>query len=197
MDKVAQNTFSDGLVLDTNPLVTPDTALTNCLNGTIITFNNNEYVLQNDIGNSCIKLKGADGTLKEVKLKPGFIPIGVKEFNGVLYIVSYNPNAKEGEPNEEIGSFPSPAYDGINTQTSNDHFSKGLDQETISGELFEDVVLNRGNPVTVKFTTQDNTGLSDTTNVNYLNSSLISPQHRLEEFKVYEVTPTSKTDITN
>ena len=48
MNKVAVNTFSDGLITDLNPLSTPNTVLTNCLNGTIITYNGNEFTLQND-----------------------------------------------------------------------------------------------------------------------------------------------------
>ena len=36
------NTFADGLIMDLNPVVTPNSALTNCLNGTIVTFNGNE-----------------------------------------------------------------------------------------------------------------------------------------------------------
>jgi hypothetical protein len=31
--------------MDLNPILTPNTALTNCLNGTIVTFNGNENVL--------------------------------------------------------------------------------------------------------------------------------------------------------
>jgi len=42
MTKVATNKFTDGLTMDTNPLVTMDTSLSNCLNGTIITFDGNE-----------------------------------------------------------------------------------------------------------------------------------------------------------
>ena len=48
MDKVAKNTFSGGILTDYNNLVTPNTFMTNCLNGTNITFNGNELVLQND-----------------------------------------------------------------------------------------------------------------------------------------------------
>ena len=48
MDKIAQNSFNDGISLDNNPLVSPTTTMTNCLNGTYITSSGNEYVLQND-----------------------------------------------------------------------------------------------------------------------------------------------------
>ena len=51
MNKAAVNTFSDGLITDLAPLSTPKTVLTDCLNGTIITYNGNEFSLQNDMGN--------------------------------------------------------------------------------------------------------------------------------------------------
>ena len=41
----AINTFNKGMVMDLHPLVTPNDTLTNCLNGTLITFNGNENVL--------------------------------------------------------------------------------------------------------------------------------------------------------
>ena len=89
------NTFSEGLIKDLNPINTPNTALTDCVNGTIITYDGNEYSLQNDKGNY---------GLKHCKLSPNNIPVGIKEYGDILYIVSYNPL------NEyvEIGSYPSP-----------------------------------------------------------------------------------------
>lgn len=89
------NTFSDGLNMDLHPLTTPNTILTDCINGTMITYNDNEFVLQNERGNS--KIDNAN-------LSPGFIPVGMKEHNGILYIVSHNPQTKK----TEIGTFPSP-----------------------------------------------------------------------------------------
>lgn len=80
--------------MDLHPLTTPDNILTDCVNGTILTQNGNEYILQNDSGN--IKLKSSE-------LSPGYLPIGMKEYNGILYIVSYNPL----EDKSEIGSYPS------------------------------------------------------------------------------------------
>ena len=89
------NTFSEGLIKDLNPINTPNTALTDCVNGTIITYDGNEYSLQNDKGNY---------GLEHCKLSPNYIPVGIKEYGDILYIVSYNPL------NEyvEIGSYPSP-----------------------------------------------------------------------------------------
>lgn len=89
------NTWEEGLVMDLNPLSTPNSVLTDCLNGTLITYNGNEFSLQNDQGNY---------KLKHCKLKPNYIPVGLKEHGDILYIVSYNPLDKT----VEIGSYPSP-----------------------------------------------------------------------------------------
>ena len=89
------NTFSEGLIKDLNPINTPNTALTDCVNGTIITYDGNEYSLQNDKGNY---------SLKNCKLSPNYIPVGIKEYGDILYIVSYNPL----DESVEIGSYPSP-----------------------------------------------------------------------------------------
>lgn len=95
MRKETINEFTEGLLSDLNPINTPKTVLTDNLNGTIITYNGNEFSLQNDMGNL---------PLKFCKLNPNFIPVGLKEYSDILYIVSYNPL----NDNVEIGSYPSP-----------------------------------------------------------------------------------------
>ena len=95
MKKNSVNTFTEGLICDLDPINVPNNVLTDCLNGTIITYDGNEYSLQNDKGNY---------PLTDCKLKENFIPVGIKEYNGILYIVSMNPLTGE----EEIGSYPSP-----------------------------------------------------------------------------------------
>ena len=89
MRQSANNSFKDGMNLDLHPLVTPDSVLTDNLNGTFITYDGNEFCLQNDRGNKYVD-----------SLSPGFTPIGAKEFNGVIYIVSTN------NENTEIGIYP-------------------------------------------------------------------------------------------
>ena len=91
----AVNTFTDGMISDLNPINTPNTVLTDCLNGTLITYDGNEYSLQNDKGNY---------PLKDCKLPANYIPVGIKEYANILYIVSYNPITKH----VQIGSYPSP-----------------------------------------------------------------------------------------
>lgn len=104
------NTFQDGLIMDLNPLLTPNTALTNCLNGTIVTFNGNENVLQNDMGN---------GRVETAYLPEGYVPVGTAELGGIIYIVSYNPLKDKCQ----IGCFPSPerniTSDEIKSNTNN------------------------------------------------------------------------------
>ena len=90
MKQTTVNEFKDGLNLDLHPLVTPKTVLTDNINGTFITYNGNEFCLQNDRGNKWV-----------ANLTDGYTPIGIKEHNGILYIVSVNGNKTE------IGTFPS------------------------------------------------------------------------------------------
>ena len=99
MKQQTVNEFKDGLNLDLHPLVTPKTVLTDNINGTFITYNGNEFCLQNDRGNK-----------KVAELTPGYTPIGVKEHNGILYIISVKNNSDDPEHPSwvtEIGTFPS------------------------------------------------------------------------------------------
>ena len=95
MNKVAVNTFSDGLITDLNPLSTPNTVLTDCLNGTIITYNGNEFTLQNDLGN--VKMEN-------IFFPTGYVPVGMEEYGGIIYVALFSPSTNKCE----IGSFPSP-----------------------------------------------------------------------------------------
>ena len=83
------NTFTDGLILDYHPLTAKNTALTNALNATLVTSRGNEMVLQNDLGNQKIKYT-VNGEEKFVQLPEGYIPIGIKEYHGIIYICSVN-----------------------------------------------------------------------------------------------------------
>lgn len=85
MKKESVNTFNEGLNYDLNPITTPNNVLVDNVNGTFITFNGDELALQNDAGNTKILIPG---TSDYVQLSEGFYPLGVKEYGGVLYIVS-------------------------------------------------------------------------------------------------------------
>lgn len=93
--EVAGNTFQDGLQMDMNDFSKSNSTLASCLNGTLVTFNGNEYVLQNDLGN---------GRVETAYLPENYVPLGTASYGGIIYIVSYNPKDNKCQ----IGSFPSP-----------------------------------------------------------------------------------------
>lgn len=109
------------MVKDLNPLTTPNSVLTDALNATLITFNGNEFILQNDMGN---------GIVERAKLSPGFIPMGIKQYGGIIYVASYNPETLECE----VGSFPSPERDI--TGSNKIEFQTGLRDGNFSTDQF-------------------------------------------------------------
>lgn len=108
------NVFTEGLNTDLHPLTTPNNILTDCINGTVITYNGNEFILQNDMGNY---------KLEKAKLPSDYIPVGVKEYGGIIYIVSYNPIDKLCQ----IGSYPSPQTLFDNTDNVEGQHYYGID----------------------------------------------------------------------
>jgi len=83
MRQEAVNTFEGGVNYDLNPLTTPANILTDAINSGFITFNGDELALQTDAGNTTIKYLETD-----VHLTQAFYPLGIKEYGGVLYIIS-------------------------------------------------------------------------------------------------------------
>ena len=145
MDKLAQNSFSNGLALDNSPFVQVNSTLKNCLNGTILTFKGNEYVLQNDLGNGKVGLKDKEGNIEYV-------------------IVSKNP--KTGQ--EEIGSFPSPEYDTpLNTITLTDSNTINYNSD-YTEKIFKTTAINVGD--VINFSYQSNSSSSPTINIWDLNN---------------------------
>ena len=118
MRKESSNQFTEGMVCDLNPINTPNTVLTDALNATVITYDGNEYSLQNDMGNY---------QLRNCRLKPNYIPVGLKEYGDILYVVSYNPLDKH----VEIGSYPSPR----NVESSSEDGGEGLEVTSIIGSF--------------------------------------------------------------
>lgn len=95
MRKETVNTFNKGLNTDVTPINASTEMLTDCVNGTLLTYNGNEYTLQNDMGNY---------KLAHSKLPDNYMPVGTTEYGDILYIVAYNPLDKT----VQVGSFPSP-----------------------------------------------------------------------------------------
>lgn len=91
----ANNTWNKGLQMDTHPMMQGNDSMTDCLNGTLISMNGNEVILQNDMGNRRID---------HAFLPSGYEPVGIKEHGGIIYVASYNPITNKSQ----IGSFPSP-----------------------------------------------------------------------------------------
>lgn len=201
MRKITQNTFNQGLKMDLNPLTTPNDILTDCLNGTIITYNGNEFVLQNDMGNCKVDT---------ARLKPGFIPMGMKEYGGIIYVVSYNPVNGLGE----FGCFPSPQRDfsttdyaelgPVNFRTNEFVLETNTTTETSTKyagklsqpELFE---LHPGDLYVIVYTIHEpnapDSGLSTDLNTTSKMNNYISkdPANRkLFRLKFYKITNTNK-----
>ena len=122
------NTFTGGMQKDLHPMITPPNVLTDALNATIVTMNGNENVLQNDMGNARIE---------SAYLPSGYVPIGMKEHGGIVYIAAYNPITKKGQ----VGSFPSPErnidkQEVANTQINLMEIFKQKDQDTFELNTF-------------------------------------------------------------
>lgn len=152
--QIQTNIFTGGLNTDLHPLTTPNNILTDCINGTIITYNGNEFILQNDMGNYKLNLSS---------LKNNYIPIGIKEYNGIIYVVSYNPVDKL----TEIGSFPFPkrTYNSDNTGTK-EYTDLEIEEYSRYTELVKkevvvlyssskDFILNPGDSYYVQFPEQE------------------------------------------
>ena len=108
------------MMLDLAPLSTQQNQLTDALNATFLTYNGNEGILQNDMGNT--KIQDAN-TGNIMGLREGFVPIGMKEHGGVLYIASVN---KEGEG--EIGTIPSPIIRDFLKEKESIDYSNSINQ---------------------------------------------------------------------
>ena len=120
----AKNSFQEGLILDISPENMSATSMSSALNATLLTFNGNEMVLQNDMGN---------GRVETAFLPEGYVPVGTCEFGDIIYIVSYNPLINKSQ----IGCFPSPERN-ISTEELG-----GLGQSLQSSDF---QVMNGDNP---------------------------------------------------
>ena len=128
--KSTTNVFQEGLRTDLHPLSTGQQYLTDALNATMITYNGNEMMLQNDMGNTRIQ-DSATGNI--MSLSPGFIPVGMKEHGGIMYIASVN---KDGQG--EIGTIPSPIIRDIYKDKVSFRFQDG-----------QAIPVNTGDPVQI------------------------------------------------
>lgn len=178
MKKETINTFEGGLMKDLHPLTTPKNVLTDALNATYITYNGNEYILQNDMGN--VKIKNA-------LLKAGYVPVGMKEHGGIVYVAAYNPKTGKGQ----VGSFPSPKqlWEGenwtvnspaaiINNPTINVNFYSGnfIVNEILKTEIFstsgDPRIFHPGDKFIIGITQAVYTSLSTAIDADYMDIQL-------------------------
>lgn len=183
----AINEFSKGLLMDVNPISTPNNVLTDCLNGTIITYNGNEWSLQNDAGNY---------TLDGCELPNGFIPIGVKAYGDILYIVSYNQSSNLSQ----IGTFPSPSYIGktgdiVQSYTPLQNFKK-TDSETY-GDFTTNLNFDLRHPVDIEIQPSYDGSVNLILNDNKNTPMLINSGFAVRENGKYEIIDRNQYEQTN
>ena len=105
--------------MDLNPISQPNNSLSDCLNGTIITYDGNEFNLQNDFGNY---------SLKNCSLQQDFVPVGMKSYGDIIYIASCSKDGKLCE----LGTYPSPKYpnlDELDYNIGNQAYAENLELE--------------------------------------------------------------------
>jgi hypothetical protein len=105
MEKRATNTFVGGLVTDRHPLTSQNSELVEAQNIDLVSVGEGyQLILQKREGNEEL-LYGIQAPTG-AGLPEGLIPLVVKEFNNLAYIISVDPETGKGE----IGTFPSPDY---------------------------------------------------------------------------------------
>ena len=165
----ATNTFSKGLQLDTNPMIQGNDSLTDCLNGTVITMNGNELILQNDMGN---------GKVHKAFLPAGYQPVGMKEYGGIIYVAAYNPITNKSQ----IGSFPSPQIIFDDNTENKQEIEKSTSLESRLIKLTDDI-LHAGDNFLVY--SKDNLDSSNITNYNNIYGNKIkSPKNKLYTYSI-------------
>lgn len=139
-----------------HPMTTQETMMTDALNATTLTYNGNEWMLQNDMGNTRIQ-DAVTGSI--MGLHPGFIPLGMKERGGVLYIASVKKD-DNGKLIGELGSIPSPyitysgqedPYVGGASEEERVEITEELQSKQAAGEVTkeEEKYLSPGDPFVV------------------------------------------------
>lgn len=102
MKKVITNSFNK-LNTDSNELALRSNEITNAVNITTFTQEDNQYILQNILGNEEV-----------AGLKPGYIFLGIETFRNIAYIISGRFDENTGNLiSGEIGTFPSPDWDAF------------------------------------------------------------------------------------
>lgn len=104
--EIITNGFSGGLSTDFSEYQTPNDVYVYAENITFISHAGNEMILQNQKGNEL-----------RAELKENYIPLGVKDYNGIAYIVSAEVIDGEFTGRGEIGSYPAPDYENFELES--------------------------------------------------------------------------------
>ena len=190
MNQIAVNTFSEGLITDLSPLSTPNTVLTDCINGTLITYNGNEFTLQNDLGNV---------RMNNISLPKGYVPVGMKEYGGIVYVASYNPQSGDCQ----IGSFPGPQTLDFGENMMSDY--KSIDKSDIINSSTHQATailrplfdmtdkINPGDKYQIRILKSDDNFLIDQSSSNRIIK--IKYFYQTEDGKVIQVEPSDITTV--
>lgn len=188
MKKESVNTFNGGLNYDLNPLTTPNNILTDNVNGTFVTFNGDELALQNDAGNSTINV-GTEENPIYVSLSPGFYPLAMKEYGGILYIISRNAT------HLEFGSYPSPIYLSPSEEPNTKVFS--IDSSLKLGFDMVASSVNFDPGTEVQFELTGGTSLPlDLTIFSGFNTTTQTWDRKIYKFGIYQQLESSLRDLT-
>jgi len=93
------STFTGGLNTDFHPLAMKNTLMSDALNAEILSVGDGQYMLKN--------IKGED---KGFVLTADFVPIAIKLYNNVAYIISAKFAADGTFEEGELGTYPSPDW---------------------------------------------------------------------------------------
>lgn len=136
------NTFEDGLIADLHPMSSPSSAMSNALNMEFVTIGGDQYVLQNIRGNK------HTFTLPKYRDKYPMIPLGVKVFNNIAYIIAgafaTDDNGKVTQVAGTIGTFPSPDWTALNSTGSSemiDVFSPLHNFDASGNDVYDEALI--------------------------------------------------------
>lgn len=101
MRKKSKNTFNDGMSLDVHASSQSPATSRFTRNFRIFTRDNNSFIMTNMKGNKHVG-----------SMASGYVPLATKDVNGVCYILSAQIVDGVATGRGEIGTFPSPDYDG-------------------------------------------------------------------------------------
>jgi hypothetical protein len=99
--KVTKNIGKDGMNLDIHVSGQPNTSTRKVKNFRVVTRDNNSFILTSVKGNEAV------GSITQY-----YIPVAIADRNGVAYIVSAEVIEGQATGRGEVGTFPSPDYQG-------------------------------------------------------------------------------------